>query len=122
MKTTTAAGDAIGFGAAALDFYLPTDVVGPDYEPGAKVDLGPKDEEYLTRVMADITIERHVGGNAMNVLAYLSRQGSYRNIGFMSVLGANCEISTQILNHRDTRHRPEAPSAAGWLRPQREHN
>lgn len=98
MKTTADTGEVIGFGAAALDFYRPLGAVGPDYEPGKKVGWTEEDQASLGEMMYDGS-ERHVGGNALNVLAYLSRQESYRNIGFVSVLGSECEVSDQIYEH-----------------------
>lgn len=100
MKTSVYTGEVIGFGAAALDFYRPHGEVGPDYMPGQKVGWTEHDQAALSGLMQG-GHERHVGGNALNVLAYLSRQGTYQGVGFASVLGAGCEVSDQILKHID---------------------
>jgi len=90
--------EIVGFGAAALDFYRPEGEVGRDYDPGKKVGWTDQDEVLLDTLMYDGS-ERHVGGNVLNVLAYLARQKMYRGIGFVSVLGADCEVSNQIYDH-----------------------
>jgi len=88
----------VGFGAAALDFYRPEGEVGADYDPGKKVGWTEHDEALLDTLMYNGS-ERHVGGNVLNVLAYLARQETYRHVGFVSVLGSACEVSQQIYDH-----------------------
>src|SRR5690606_5397068 len=56
-------------------------------------------DELLKRLMND-GVERHVGGNAVKVLAYLSLRRAYEEIRFVSVMGnRDDEVSAQIFDH-----------------------
>lgn len=99
---SAATGDIIvGFGAGAADFYRPVGQVESDHIPGAKItEWGEREDALLTGMLDNQhEYEMHVGGNALNVLAYLACRTVAQEVGFVSVLGENDLASTAIRSH-----------------------
>jgi sugar/nucleoside kinase (ribokinase family) len=91
----------VGFGAGAHDYFRPVGEVGDNHRPGAKVGWTDREDDLL-RKLIDSDCETHVGGNAMNVLAYLALRGAGRpEVGFASALGHD-RASNAIRNSLDT--------------------
>ncbi len=90
----------VGVGAGALDVYRPWGDVGPDFRPGAKISWS-ENEDRLLPVLLESGCERHIGGNVLNTLAYLSLRGTIesREVGMVSVLGEGDMASEAIREH-----------------------
>jgi sugar/nucleoside kinase (ribokinase family) len=101
----TFAGNAevVGYGAGALDFYMPVGEVGEDHIPGAKVGWTEEDQLRLEAALPDDSIERHVGGNVVNALAWIACKGGIRgDVALATVVGVG-DPATMAIN----RHLPE---------------
>ena len=86
--TTPRGIEIAGFGAGAHDFFRPIGEVDDDHFPGAKKTTWTDREEQLLQQLIDAKCETHVGGNAVNTLAYLACQSAFRpNVRFVSALG-----------------------------------
>jgi sugar/nucleoside kinase (ribokinase family) len=92
--------EVVCFGAGAFDVYPPEGEVGPKHIPGAKVGWS---EETQTRLemLLETSAERHVGGNALNVVAYMACHNTRgETVVFASILGGEDDpASTFIRRH-----------------------
>jgi sugar/nucleoside kinase (ribokinase family) len=90
----------IGVGAGALDIYRPYGEVGTDFRPGEKIGWS-ESEDALLLVLLETGCERHIGGNVLNALAYLSLRSTVQRceIGMVSVMGEGDLASESIRKH-----------------------
>lgn len=80
--------EIIGFGAGAHDYFRPVGDVDDDHVPGAKKSEWTSREDRLLQDLIDANCETHVGGNAVNTLAYLAcRSALQPSVGFVTALG-----------------------------------
>ena len=83
--------EIVGFGAGAVDYFLPPGVVGPGHIPGAKGGWSEVEEARIAEFLDTPDLaEVHLGGNAVNALAYLACHNSIgANVRFISALGTD---------------------------------
>jgi sugar/nucleoside kinase (ribokinase family) len=99
MSTGVHSPDIVGFGAGALDFYLPVGEIGEGHIPGAKAGWTEQDQLKLESLVGTDT-ERHVGGNVVNALAWLACKTKERgNVALASVIGVGDPATLAIRDH-----------------------
>lgn len=92
--------EIVGFGAGALDFYMPIGEVGADHTPGGKVGWTEEDQFRLESALLDPSIERHVGGNVFNALAWIACRGEIEgDVALASVIGVGDPATMAIRRH-----------------------
>lgn len=78
----------VGLGAGSLDFFPKPGDVGSDHKPGGKSDEWTAEEqERLDRYIVSPEVDRHTGGNVINILALLAVEKAFRETSFVGVLG-----------------------------------
>ncbi len=88
----------IGVGSGTLDLFPPRGEVGPNHEPGTKPGWAPTDETLLLKLFNDSRVERHTGGNIINVLAFLACQNACQELSFFGVLGDEDNLPSQAIS------------------------
>lgn len=90
----------VGVGAGALDIYRPQGEVGSDFQPGKKIGWTDSEDILLPQLL-ESGCERHIGGNVLNTLAYLSLRSSMKDseVAMVSALGERDIASKSIRQH-----------------------
>jgi sugar/nucleoside kinase (ribokinase family) len=96
--------ETVGFGAGSLDFYMPIGDVGENHTPGAKAGW-TEQEQLRLETVAGTDIERHVGGNVVNALAWLACRGEiWGDVALASVIGVGDPATMAIRRHLQRVH------------------
>lgn len=89
-----------GIGAGSLDYFLPIPEkpadVWPGHEPGGKRLLIPEQITYLESAPG---LEAHIGGNAVNSLAWIAMQESVTDARLLTTVGRGDVASEAIIGH-----------------------
>ncbi len=87
----------IGIGAGALDLFRPRGEVGDDHLAGEKPGWAPTDDQLLIELLDNPCVERHTGGNIVNVLAFLACQKALKELAFLGALGDKQNPASQAI-------------------------
>lgn len=87
----------MGLGAGSLDFFPAPGDVGSDHKPGGKSDEWSAEEQArLEQYIVSPEVDRHTGGNVINILALLAVEKAFRETSFVGVLGRDDAASNAI--------------------------